>query len=374
MLQNLNSNMKAIFFVVVFFHALIHLLGFVKAFNLASVNHLSQSISKANGILWFVSTLLFLSSAILLYLKNDAWWMLSLIAILVSQYLIITSWNDAKFGTIANTIILMAMIIGIGVWNFGRIYNNEVIQAQKRNRVIAGELLTETDIEHLPDPIKKYLHYTGSVGKSKVKNFGAEFSGKFRQSEKSDWMPFTTVQHNFMTAPTRLFFMKATMKHMPITGFHCFKNGLASMDIRLLSLYKIQYQAGKEMNRSETVTFFNDMCVMAPATLIDERIKWVHVSGDTVEAQFTNSGITIAAHLYFNTSGELINFVSNNRFALRENGKMVNAPWSTPLREYRVIGGYKLATYAETIYSFPEGDFCYGKFNLLGVVYNDHDL
>lgn len=88
-----------------------------------------------------------------------------------------------------------------------------------------------------------------------MNNFKIEFTGKIRKDEKSEWMPFTSEQYNFMENPTRLFFMKATMKGLPVAGYHCFKNGNAFMDIRLLSLFKVQYLAGTEMNLSETVTF-----------------------------------------------------------------------------------------------------------------------
>src|SRR5690606_8752857 len=100
---------------------------------------------------------------------------------------------------------------------------------------------------------KKYLRYTGAVGKSKVKNFKVEFSGEIRKNEQSEWMPFTSVQYNFLDAASRRFFMKATMKGLPVAGFHNFENGKAFMDIRLLSLFRVQYQEGAEMNIAETV-------------------------------------------------------------------------------------------------------------------------
>lgn len=94
------------------------------------------------------------------------------------------------------------------------------------------------------------------------------------------------------------------------------------------------------MGIAETVTFFNDMCCMAPATLIDPRIKWLETDDNKVRASFTNNGITIYAWLYFNEKGELINFISNDRYAA-DAGK--NLPWSTPLKEYKEINGYRLA-------------------------------
>ena len=47
----------------------------------------------------------------------------------------------------------------------------------------------------------------------------------------------------------------ATMMRLPVAGYHCYKNGQALMDIRLFSLFKVQYQQGNEMNIAETVTF-----------------------------------------------------------------------------------------------------------------------
>jgi len=223
----------------------------------------------------------------------------------------------------------------------------------------------------LPEPVKKYLRYTGSIGKPKVNNFKIEFTGKIRKDEQSEWMPFTCEQYNFMETPTRLFFMKAAMKGLPIGGYHCFKNGVAFMDIRLFSLFKVQYQDGAEMNLSETVTFFNDMCVVAPPTLIDKRIKWLEVGSNKVKASFTNNNITVSAWLYFNDKGELINFISDDRYA-GDTGKQF--PWATPLKDYHEINGYKLMGNAETIYSYPDRDLVYGTFKLIRIKYNCKDI
>jgi len=162
------------------------------------------------------------------------------------------------------------------------------------------------------------------------------------------------------------------MMHLPVKGFHCFKRGNAFMDIRLFGLFRIQYMDGKEMGISETVTFFNDMCVMAPATLIDERIKWSETDDSRVVAEFTDSGITISAWLEFGTNGELVNFISDDRFAYVSKNHMQRLRWQTPLRNYQEINGFKISTEADLVYEYPEGDFCYGKFNLTGIQYNKH--
>lgn len=112
------------------------------------------------------------------------------------------------------------------------------------------------------------------------------------------------------------------------------------------------------------------MCCMAPAALIDKRIKWLETDLNKVKAEFTNNGITISAWLKFNKKSELINFVSDDRYAATENNVMKRFRWLTPLKEYKTLNNHKLAGYAEAIYTYPQGDVCYGNFRLTNIAYN----
>jgi hypothetical protein len=359
--------MKTAIIITIIIHGLIHLLGFVKAFSLAEVKELTLSVSKPLGWIWLIGFLLFMITAWLYAVNSPQWWITGWIAILVSQSLIFYFWQDARFGTIANVLILLATIIGFGTWRFNHQFEKEVQANLRKEQTIDHNLLTETDIKELPPPVQQYLRYTGSIGKPKVQNFKISFTGKIRANEQSAWMPFSSEQYNFLKTPTRLFFMNAVMKKLPVAGYHCYKDGTAFMDIRLFSLFKVQYQEGKEMDVAETVTFFNDMCCMAPATLIDDRIIWLETDGNKVKAMFKHKDISITAWLYFNDKGELVNFTSNDRYAADAGNQL---PWSTPLKDYRDINGYRLAGNAETIYTYPGGDLTYGTFHLTNIEYN----
>jgi hypothetical protein len=362
--------LRIIFVFIALVHGLIHFMGFSKAFGYGNITQLTKEIAKPTGLVWFATGLLFIICVALYLLKKDSWPFFALIAVILSQILIINSWQDAKFGTIANVIVLVVAIIGIFQTKFKNEYENEVKIGLAESKTIPTTKLTEAEIAFLPTPVKKYIRYVGCIGKPIVTNFRIDFVGKIRDHKKPVWMPLTSEQYNFIKTPTRLFYLDATMKGLPVAGFHRFKNGVAIMDIRLLSIFKVEYQAGAVMDTSETVTFFNDMCVMAPASLIDKRIEWLEVEGNKVKASFSNNGITISAWLYFNEKGEMVNFVSEDRSALGENGETTKLKWSTPMRDYKVINGYKLASYAEAIYTYPDGDFTYATFELKDIGYN----
>ena len=125
------------------------------------------------------------------------------------------------------------------------------------------------------------------------------------------------------------------------------------------------------MDRSETVTLFNDMCLLAPGTLLDSGITWGPVDGRTVHAQFKSGKHTIAATLSFGEDGLLENFISDDRSRSSPDGKtFTRLRFSTPVGDYRVFGAARLAAHGEARWHLPESEFTYGEFDLVEVAYN----
>lgn len=360
--------MRILFSLLIFLHGFFHLPGFLNAFGWGA-GQLTQTVGKATGLLWLITAVLLTLAALLFFLRKDGWWIPGATGMLLSQVLIVLHWHDARYGTMLNVLLLVAIVCSFGGWCFHRHYTDAVKTALLQSPATTN-LLTEADIAPLPAAVQRYLRRAGVLNKPQVKNFRVRFTGRIRKNAQSEWMPFTSEQYNTLDKPCRFFFMNATMKHLPVAGFHCYIDGKATMDIRLLSLIPVQYQDGHEMDTAETVTFFNDMCCMAPATLIDPRIRWLDTAGNHVQAAFTAGGITINAWLHFNEQGDLINFISDDRYAAGDNGSMQRFPWSTPLSKYTSFDGYRIAAAAETIYRYPEGEFCYGEFRATGVDYN----
>lgn len=254
------------------------------------------------------------------------------------------------------------------------IYKKAVLESLERTSTIKNEMLTEEDIQHLPAIVQKYLHYSGSIGKEKVSNFRAEFTGGIRSNSTESFMHLKSVQYNFTDKPTRLFYIVAKKKGIPAKGIHLYKDQTAIMLVKIFGLFTVVNAKGTEMNQGETVTLFNDMCFLAPASLIDKNIEWKEIDNTTVDVKFTNGNITISATLYFNEDGELVNFLSNDRFETADGKTYKNYPWITPVTGYTNINGHRLPSGAKLIYKHPDEDLCYGEFNLLSIEYNCKDF
>ncbi len=361
--------MKFIFGIILVIHAIIHLLGFVKAFGFHEVPNLTLPISKPMGLLWLTATAFFIIYGILHFSNSKYAWLAGLIAVIVSQALVVMFWKDARFGTIANLIILLVSFVGFGSYVLKSQFTNQVTLDFSNNNTISTDILTEKDIVHLPAVVQKYLHYTKSVGQPKVKNFRAEFVGGMRGKPDDKYMQMQSVQYNFFQKPSRYFYMEASKMGLPATGLHIYRNETATFEVKMLNWLNVVDAKGDKMNRAETVTLFNDMCFIAPATLIDSRITWEVINESTVKGIYTNGNNSISALLYFNEKGELINFISNDRY--ETDGKIyTSSPWATPVEDYKMAGRYLLPGKAKLIYQKPDGDFTYGELEYKSVTYN----
>ena len=319
--------------------------------------------------MWLTATLLFSIYGILHFTNNKFDWLVGLLAVVISQILIIIFWKDAKFGTIPNLIVLVVSLGSLGSYLLKSEFTNQVKNDFSGNNTLSTEILTESDISNLPELVKKYLRYTKLVGQPKVKNFRAEFVGGMLGKPDDKYMSLQSVQYNFYQSPSRYFYMTASKMGLPSTGLHLYQNKTATFEVKLLNWFKVVDAKGNIMNQAETVTLLNDMCFIAPATLIDSKISWETIDDTTVKAIFNNGGISVSALLYFNEKGELINFISNDRFDT-DGTKYVNYPWETPVQDYRLINGYLLPSKAKLIYRKPEGHFTYGELEYKSVKYN----
>lgn len=362
--------LKKLFAVMVAGHGLLHSMGFLKAFNLAKMAQLVIHIPRPFGAGWLLSAVLFLVSAVLFAIGRSWWGFVAIPAIVFSQMLIILSWSDAKFGTIPNLIILLVAIVSIGSFIAQNQLASLVRADLKNNNALSNDVLGESDIAHLPAPVQKYLVYTGAIGKSKLQNVYIEFDAEMYKKPGDKPMKAHSVQYNFYGDYSRLFLMKARKMSIPFSALHIYKNNQARFQVKVAELFKVVNVSGEELTKAETVTLLNDMCIFAPEGLIDSRLTWSEIDSLSARVTLTNGDYVVSAILYFNKAGELVNFVSDDRFALQDDGTMKRVRWTTPVSRYKEFEGRKIPTAGKTIWNYPEGDFTYGVFELRSIKYN----
>ncbi len=378
---------KAGIVTLIALHGLVHLMGPAKAFGVADLSQLSTPISRAMGVVWFAAALALWATALLVALSSRSWWVVGLVAVALSQAVIFSSWSDAKFGTVVNVLLLALVVYGfmsVGPFSLAAEYRAEV--AGRTADAVSAPPLTEADLTHLPEPVRRYIRLTGSIGRPRVHHIRGTWRGRIRAGPDEPWMEFMAEQHNFMDEPARFFLMDARKAGLPVDVYHAFRDGEASMRVRLLSMIPVANAHGPEMTRAETVTLLNDMALLAPAALAgfaaeagpaagagarsrpDARpsLRWEAVDARSARAWYTVGANEVSAVLHFDEAGELVDFVSDDRLAASPDGKtFARWRWSTPVSNYRSFGALRLMSRGQGLWHADEGPYVYVELELL---------
>jgi hypothetical protein len=256
-----------------------------------------------------------------------------------------------------------------------RIKADSVIHDYVRQaRQIQPRLITEADLAPLPDPVQRYLRYTGVIGKSQVRCARVKQSGVLRTALTQNWMPIQAVQYSTLAGSlSRTWY--AVAKKGPVALMKArdrYDNGAGHMLIKLLSLFSVADVRGPEMDISALLIFFNDM-VMWPTAFLDKSLTWEAIDATSARATLRLFDRQASAILHFNERAELIDFVSEERY--RSVGKeQLRTKWSTPLRSYREVNGFRIPTEGDAIWHMPEGNFQYIQIKLDEVLYDNFAL
>lgn len=364
--------LRVAFAAVVAVHALIHLAGFAKAFRVAALDALTLPISRPLGLLWLAAALCLAAAAAAVSMGHARWWLPAVIGVVLSQAAIVSSWSDAKAGTIVNALIAVALVPALA--DLRPSSNHATFERRVRATTTGptqpAPVITDADLAPLPPLVRGYLLRVGVVGRPRVRTVRVRFHGAIREGPDSAWMPFHGVQHSRLDTPERLFFMRATRAGLPIDGLHAFRSDEASMRIRLASLVTVADVSGPSLVRSETVTFLNDLCLFAPAALVDAPIEWTTVDARSVRARYTLGRQQVAAVLTFDPAGDLVDFRSEDRYQ-DAGGADRQLPWTTPVSRFRTFaGGARLPGYGEGWWHPPEGAFAYLRIELDDIAYD----
>lgn len=119
---------RYIILLLLFIHGMIHSLGFLKGFELDKISEIlkkmvtgfSKNISRFSGIMWLLSSVIFLFTLVVLLINVDWWWIPCIGGVFLSQILIISYWQYAKYGSVINMILLLVIIVSYANWSFNK--------------------------------------------------------------------------------------------------------------------------------------------------------------------------------------------------------------------------------------------------------------
>lgn len=361
--------MKVAFLIIVLLHGLIHLFGFVKGFELKEVKELTLPISKPMGVVWLTSTFLFLTYGVLCLLNSKYAWLIGLIAVVLSQVLIILFWKDAKFGTIPNIIILAVSIVSFGYYNFQKNIQQETVQLLNKNLSTENRTLDESDLSNLPEPVKKWLRNSGVIGKPFI-SYGkvTQIAEMQMKPEQDNWLTATAIQYTTIDNPAFIWSVDVKMNSLlSFQGRDKFDDGKGEMLIKMNSIFNIVNERGEKLDEGSLQRYLGEM-VWFPSLAMSPNIIWEQIDENKAKATMTYKGTSGSGTFYFNSNGDVAKFS-----ALRYKGNKAEAKrynWEMNILDYKTFVGIKVPAKMTSTWKLDDRDWTWLKMEVTDIKYN----
>jgi hypothetical protein len=361
-------------------HGLIHLIGFFKESRPKAptrVPGISAIVLDKNATLTANLSLLvcvcFIAAAIGYYIDNGWWLILAIIAMFLSQVLIIAYWRDARWGTIANIIILSGVIIGFAHRGFNNMVKSEVRLLYNTGRKPGNTVVTKEMLSGLPTPVQTWLMNSGIIGKQLTVSVRLTQNGFMRSKpDQENWSSIYAEQYFRIDEPS--FVWKANMEVMPgiaIQARDKYIAGKGEMKIKLVSLIPIANASGLEVDEGSLQRWLAEMCWF-PAAALSPYIKWADLDASSARATMTYRGVSGSVIFHFNAKGD-ITACTADRF-MGSGNKMSLEKWRVKTIDYQVMNGISIPTKAEATWKLKTGDFTWLKLEIIKIEYNEPKL
>jgi hypothetical protein len=272
-------------------------------------------------------------------------------------------------GILVIVIIVIASAIAIGSITFRGRVKRETAEMFERIKETRPEVITQADVEGLPEPVQRWLRYSGVIGKERVATVRLKQKGFFRQQEDGDWMPFEAEEYYTTESPAFVWY--ATIKTPPflrITGRDRYYEGKGNILIKLLSLITVADARGDELDQGTLVRYLNEI-MWFPTAALSHYIQWEAIDSGSAKATMSYQGVTASAVFYFDEGGRLTNMVAE-RYRTVAGGFVLNT-WSTPISGYGEFNGVRIPTQGEGVWNLSSRDFSYVKIEVVGIEYNN---
>lgn len=256
-----------------------------------------------------------------------------------------------------------------GSRRFDRLLREDVEALLARAAVTGTEaVVTQEMLADLPEPVQRYLRYTGIVGKPFVRTVRLEQKGAMHPSPEGPWVPLEAEEHYTVDPPGFVWGVTLRKGPLPLArGRDSYAGGKGHMLIRAGSLITVVDDTGPEMDQGAMIRYLSEM-IWFPTAFLGDNVTWEPIDDDSARVTLTDGGKSVFATVYFDEEGRFLDFVAR-RYRTVEGGYDLET-WSTPAYEYGELAGLRLPVRGGAVWKLAEGDLKYADIVITGLEYD----
>jgi hypothetical protein len=228
-------------------------------------------------------------------------------------------------------------------------------------------VVTEEMLADLPEPVARYLRYTGVVGKPFPGIVRLRQKGRMRPGPGQPWIPLDAEEHYSLRPPG--FVWAGALRLGPLVVVRArdmYAEGTGRMLVKVASLWPVVDASGEQMDQGGMTRYLSEM-IWFPAAFLADNISFEPADDSSARVTLTDHGRTATGTLFFDKDGRLTDFV-----AQRYRTPAASSPdtWSTPVTGYGEFEGLRLPVRGPAIWKLPEEDFAYIEVTLTELHYD----
>ena len=251
---------------------------------------------------------------------------------------------------------------------FARLVRRDVEALHARAFPGPGGVVTEEMLEDLPEPVRRYLRYTGVVGKPFPGTIRLRQKGRMRLGPGQMWLP-AGRRGALLGAAAQVSCRPARRAPGPLAVARArdmYAEGTGQMLVKVASLWPVVDASGEQMNQAEMLRYLNEM-IWFPAAFLAANISFEPAGDSSARVTLTDNGRAVTGTMFFDQQGRLTDFVAQR---YRTPGASDPDTWSTPVTGYGGFEGLRLPATGKAIYKLPGGDLKYIKVTLTELHYD----
>jgi len=255
----------------------------------------------------------------------------------------------------------------IGHRAFDRLVRRDVQALQARASAGRAGVVTEEMLAGLPEPVRRYLRYTGVVGRPVPGTIRLHQEGRMRPGPGQPWLPLEAEEHYSVQPPG--FVWAGTARLGPVAVARArdmYAEGRGRMLVKVASLWPVADASGEQTDQAAMMRYLSEM-IWFPAAFLAGNISFEAVDDSSARVTFTDQGRTATATLFFDEQGRLIDLVAKR---YRTADASDPETWSTPVTGYGEFEGLRLPTRGKATWKLPGGDLEYIEVTITDLHYD----
>ncbi len=298
--------LKTAVVTLLFLHALMHVIGVLKSMGIADIEAVTQAIPRHWGIVWGACALLLAGAAIARMFEAGWWWGPAAVGLIVSQVVIAAFWADAKFGTVANVLLLLPVALGFGAWRFEVGVSNTVAELEACIPKTESKVVKADELASLPLVVRRWLHASGVVGRPRDRRIQITQAGELQTDPHRPWLLFRARQCSVIDDPAFVWIADVDAGYgLHLAGNDTYVNGAGSIRIELQSLIPIVNASGANIDQGALIRFLAEI-VWCPSAALEPYVSWQAIDDNSARAVMRHRGAEGSGVFHFSANGDVL--------------------------------------------------------------------